>query len=70
MTATEFIGWIKPATREFDVNTCRQELTALGVVVGPWDMFAAEFVDCKVSEQAFDKLDDLWGKYIWGPSGS
>lgn len=67
-------GWIKPCASafvrasEYDVAPLREELIALGVKVGTWDLFQSEFQDCEVSETALEKLDPLWGKYIWGLS--
>lgn len=61
-------GWIRPCGGWVDVNTCRDQLVSFGVEVGPWDMFAREFQECKVSLSALKKLDPLWGKYIWGLS--
>lgn len=60
------VGWIKPCDRDVDVDAHRQKLASLGVEVGAWDMFDAEFVGCRVSDSAMDKLEDLWGEYIWG----
>lgn len=60
------VGWIKPLRSDFDIEQCRKELAACGVEVGAWDMFDREFVNCKASEAALDKLDDLWGDYVWG----
>lgn len=60
-------GWIKPCNREVvSIDRHRQNLEALGVEVGAWDMFDAEFVGCRVSNSALVKLEDLWGEYIWG----
>lgn len=64
--AVEIIGWIKPLRKDFDVEQCRKQLTDCGVEVGAWDMFEREFMDCKATAVAMDKLDDLWGDYAWG----
>lgn len=61
-------GWIQPCGGQVDVATLRSELESVGVRVGVWDMFASEFQECEVSLSAMDKLDPLWGRYIWGLS--
>lgn len=43
----------------------RTELESIGVVLGAHDG-CGSFDDCIVSDEAFEKLDPLWGKYIWG----
>lgn len=58
-------GWIQPCDSD-DVDACRAELEALGVEIGSWDSDAKEFYDCVVSDAVMDKLDTLWGRYIWG----
>lgn len=62
-------GWIRPCEGQpTDPAVIRTELSALGVEVGTWDLFQSEFQDCKVSIAALNRLDPLWGKYIWGLS--
>lgn len=62
-------GWIRPCGQEaVDVDSARKELEACGVEVGGWNAPEREFHRCRVSMMALDKLDPLWGKYIWGLS--
>lgn len=62
----EFVGWITPCEDPIDVNACRAELEALGINVGEWYEPEREFQRCVVSLEALEKLDPLWGRYIWG----
>lgn len=59
-------GWIQPCEEPIKVVACKQELEALGVRVGPWDLNKEEFFNCAVPLSALAKLDPLWGRYIWG----
>ena len=53
-------GWIVA------LQSDRPELESLGIILGSFDSQVEEYQDCVVSEEAFKKLDPLWGKYIWG----
>jgi hypothetical protein len=44
----------------------REFLESLGVVVGSWNDEMMSFDDCEVSDEALDKLDAHWGRYVWG----
>jgi len=59
-------GWIKPLEWYMDVSAHRRALEAIGVQVGVWDMMQSEFQECVVPSSAIEKLDPLWGQYIWG----
>lgn len=59
-------GWIQPCDPETSESAARVELETLGVDVGPWHEKIEEFQNCIVSREAMDKLDPLWGRYIWG----
>jgi hypothetical protein len=61
-------GWIKPLDWYMDVSAHRRTLEAIGVQVGVWDMAQSEFQECVVPASAMEKLDSLWGQYIWGLS--
>ena len=53
-------GWISAAESDGD------DLESFGVVIGPYDHFNQEYIDCFVSEEAFERLDRFWGIYTWG----
>lgn len=59
-------GWIQPCENTSNVDNYRRVLESAGVQVGPWDEKAWAFQDCVVSLSAAEKLDALWGQYIWG----
>jgi hypothetical protein len=61
-------GWIQPCGNSSDVSNYRRVLEAAGVQVGPWDMMTRQFDECFVSMSALERLDPLWGQYIWGLS--
>lgn len=44
----------------------RQRLEELGVELGEYDITGQSFEDCVVSEEAMERLNPLWGMYIWG----
>lgn len=56
-----------------DNESDRAKLEELGVIIGP-EVTVHEkgvhryvtFEDCTVSDAALDKLNPLWGEYIWG----
>lgn len=64
----ELTGWIQPCDPESTEQSAREELTALGINVGEWDDLIKEFKRCAVTGVAMEKLDPLWGRYIWGLS--
>lgn len=39
----------------------------VGVDIGPYDFKNREFSPCSINEKAFNKLDPLWGRFVWGP---
>jgi hypothetical protein len=61
-------GWIQPCGNSSEVANYRRVLEGLGIQVGPWDMVRRQFDECAVSIPALEKLDPLWGQYIWGLS--
>lgn len=52
-------GWISGPER------ARQHLESLGVEVGPRAADGHGFDNCRVSDEAFERLHDYWGRYIW-----
>lgn len=58
-------GWIS-YSRMLSEETARAELEGMGITLGPLDRETQTFEDCLVSEAAFDKLDSVWGPYVWG----
>lgn len=60
MPDTTWAGWIgAPAEDE-------QELVALGVTLGPRDEASRTWENCRVPELALDRMDQKWGRWIWG----
>ncbi|WP_186331662.1 hypothetical protein [Paenibacillus xylanexedens] len=53
-------GWICADVED------RDELEEFGIKLGQYNYEDSEFIDCEVSDEAFSKLESLWGKYIWG----
>lgn len=43
----------------------KEFLKSLGVVLGQYDYKTGEFLDCKVSNAALEKLDPYWHTYYW-----
>lgn len=46
----------------------KEFLEGLGVVCGEYDAVNKEFTNCKVSNEALDKLDPYWHTYYWSLS--
>ncbi len=57
-------GWIKPCDHQ-NPSEAQLELEAIGVIVIYYDATQDEF-KVKVPPEALDRLDKLWGPYIWG----
>lgn len=53
-------GWIEGDPKEAGV------LTGIGVKLGPLDEKLKLWSACEVSPEAMEKLDGLWGQFIWG----
>lgn len=53
-------GWIHGDRKDEDI------LRELGVKVGPWDEELKAWTPCDVTGDALEKLDRLWGRFIWG----
>lgn len=53
-------GWIHGERKDEDV------LRELGIKVGPWDEGLKAWTPCDVTADALDKMDRLWGRFIWG----
>jgi len=64
--AQHYVGWIAAGREE------RGFLEGLGIRLGRYDENGCEFQDCRVSAEALGKLDQHWGRFIWGlePSAS
>jgi hypothetical protein len=61
-------GWIQPCENTSNVANYRRVLEEAGVRVGPWNESGWMFQDCVVPASAFERLNPLWGQYIWGLS--
>jgi hypothetical protein len=47
----------------------KEHLESLGIILGKYNKKREEFVDCIISDEAFEKLNKFWFKrYIWGSS--
>lgn len=51
-------GWIVAFEKD------RAELEAMGIKLGAFTNAAFEY--CAVSDEAFEKLEPLWGRFYWG----
>lgn len=43
-----------------------KKLEELGIILGDYSSRGQSFENCIVSEKALDKLNPLWGTYMWG----
>lgn len=62
----ELLGWIQSCKSELSAEDAQRELESLGIDIGNYNSEKGEFQNCVVSADAFNRLEPLWGKYIWG----
>ena len=53
-------GWIHGQQDDADV------LLDLGVKLGPWSDELQAWTPCDVAPLVLDRLDRMWGRFIWG----
>ena len=53
-------GWIHGREEDADV------LRDLGVKLGAWVDELKAWTKCDVTPEVLDKLDRMWGRFIWG----
>jgi hypothetical protein len=53
-------GWIHG--QKDDANV----LLDLGVKLGPWSDELQAWTQCDVTASVLDRLDRMWGRFIWG----
>jgi hypothetical protein len=53
-------GWIHGEKRDEEV------LLDMGIKVGKWDEGLKAWEPCDVTGEQLEKLDRLWGRFIWG----
>lgn len=53
-------GWIHGERKDEVV------LVDLGIKVGEWDENLKAWTPCDVTGEGLEKLDRLWGRFIWG----
>lgn len=53
-------GWIHGDQKDAEL------LTSIGVKLGPWDSEIGAWSPCDLSVEVMEKLDGLWGQFIWG----
>jgi hypothetical protein len=58
--ATLYRGWIAGEKKDEKV------LLDLGVKLGPWNEGQQDWTSCEVSSDVMEKLDSLWGRFVWG----
>lgn len=59
--------WIQ-ACSDHTYEEDAQLLLQLGIELGSYDSEEREWWPCKASGRSLFKLDDQWGRFIWGDS--
>lgn len=59
-------GWIEICDKDANFEEEIKFLESLGVKLGTYIADDQCFDDCWVSDEAMTKLDNHWGRFIWG----